>query len=192
MKRPVEERRRLLKTLIAGGAAVGTAAALPDAWKKPLVDSVMTPVHAQGSAPAFIQSVSVAYSIVGPEAVSGTVTPANSPATLLFDSNRLSDHDYSFTPSITVQPGITASFTLTVNEVVAQGNSTNFTPATQTLTPNVNTGVIPFVPITGDVDDAAYAQYSITITSSNPAYPTYFLQIVLDEVPAGSASTNFP
>lgn len=37
-------RRRLLGTLVAGGAA---GAALPSQWKKPVIDAVMLPAHAQ-------------------------------------------------------------------------------------------------------------------------------------------------
>jgi len=187
MKRPVEERRQLLKKLLAGGAAVTAATTLPDSWKKPIVDSVMTPLHAQGSAPAFIQTVSIAYTITGPEGLSSTVTPATTPKTHLFNTNVLAAHDYSFVPSLTVQPGITDSFTLAVNEVIAGGDETNFTPATQNLAPSVNTGVVPFVAVNGSVDNARYAQYQFTFTPSNPAYQTYFLQVTLDEAPAGSA-----
>jgi hypothetical protein len=188
MKRPVEERRRLLKTLLAGGAAVTAATALPASWKKPLVDSVMTPVHAQGSAPSFIQTVSVAYTITGPQGLSSTVTPATTPKTHLFNTNYLYEHDYSFVPSLTVQPGITDSFTLTVNETIAGGDATNFTPTTQNQTPSVNTGVVPFNAVTGSVDNAKYAQYQITITPSNPSFQTYYLQVTLDEAPAGSGA----
>lgn len=39
-----EARRRLLGTLVAGGAA---GAALPSQWKKPVIDAVMLPAHAQ-------------------------------------------------------------------------------------------------------------------------------------------------
>ncbi len=91
-------------------------------------------------------------------------------------------------PSLTVQAGITDSFSLVVNETIAGGDSTNFTPASQNLTPNVNTGVVPFNAITGSVDNAKYAQYQFTLTPSNPAYQTYYLQVTLDEAPAGSAS----
>lgn len=185
MTRPVEERRRLLKTLLAGGAAATAATALPDSWTKPLVDSVSVPVHAQSSAPSFIQTISIAYTITGPEGFSSSVTPANTPRTHLFDSNFLYEHSYAFTPTVSVTPGITDTFTLSVAEVIAGGNQTNFTPGTQTLAPSVNTGVIPFVAITGDVDDANYAQYQFTLTPTNPAYQTYFLQVTLDEIPAG-------
>ncbi len=187
MKRPVEERRRLLKTLIAGGAAATAATALPRTWTKPLVDAVIVPVHAQSSAPSFVQTASIAYTITGPEGFSSTVTPANTPRTHIFDSNLLSEHNYAFTPTFTVNSGTTGNFDLSVVEVIAGGDQTNFSPATQTLAPGAG-GVVPFVPVTGDVDNARYAQYQFTFTPSNPAYQTYFLQVTLDETPAGSSA----
>ncbi|MGI9319265.1 MAG: hypothetical protein ACR2QW_18200 [bacterium] len=42
-------RRRLLKSLTVGGAATITAKSLPTEWKKPVVDSVLLPAHAQTS-----------------------------------------------------------------------------------------------------------------------------------------------
>ena len=48
-------------------------------------------------------------------------------------------------------------------------------------------GVVPFVAITGGVDNARYIEYSFTVTPSNPAYPTYVLKVTFDENPAGSA-----
>ena len=59
MNKPVEERRKLLKTLVTTGAAVGAAATLPDAWKKPIVNAIEVPLHAQSSVPpAFINTIS--------------------------------------------------------------------------------------------------------------------------------------
>ncbi len=40
-------RRKLLKSLVAGGGAAVTANSLPDKWAKPVVDSVLLPAHAQ-------------------------------------------------------------------------------------------------------------------------------------------------
>lgn len=43
----VETRRKTLKAILASGAVAGVA--LPDSWKKPLVDAVILPAHAQAS-----------------------------------------------------------------------------------------------------------------------------------------------
>jgi len=39
-------RRRLLKKLAAGSGALGAVSALPEKWRKPVVDSVILPAHA--------------------------------------------------------------------------------------------------------------------------------------------------
>jgi len=50
-KKPVKEknsnqdRRRILKTTLAGGAVISTSV-LPDSWKKPAVDHIILPAHA--------------------------------------------------------------------------------------------------------------------------------------------------
>ena len=45
-------RRRLMKTLAAGGVMTTAAIQLPKQWAKPLVDIVLLPAHAQTSPPA--------------------------------------------------------------------------------------------------------------------------------------------
>lgn len=44
-----KSRRTLLKSIAAGGGAVVAGKTLPDTWKKPVIDSVMLPAHAQTS-----------------------------------------------------------------------------------------------------------------------------------------------
>lgn len=46
-----EARRTLLKKAAASSGVVATAAALPNTWVKPVLNSVITPAHAQTSAP---------------------------------------------------------------------------------------------------------------------------------------------
>lgn len=45
----VEERRRRLKQILAGGGMFVGAAAMQKEWSKPVIDSVILPVHAQTS-----------------------------------------------------------------------------------------------------------------------------------------------
>jgi len=45
-----ENRRKLLKTVAAGGGAIIAGRTLPEKWGRPVVDSVMLPAHAQASA----------------------------------------------------------------------------------------------------------------------------------------------
>ena len=44
-------RRKLLKSLVAGGGVWTTAKVLPESWQKPVVDSIILPAHAGGSKP---------------------------------------------------------------------------------------------------------------------------------------------
>jgi len=44
-----DARRRLLRTLVAGGGAMAGSRLLPDDWRKPVVDKVLLPAHAQGT-----------------------------------------------------------------------------------------------------------------------------------------------
>jgi hypothetical protein len=188
MNRPVESRRRLLKALAAAGGAVTTATVLPDAWKKPLINSVVVPLHAQASAPSFITTIQFAYVVTGPEGVSGTLTPSNTPETHAFNTDLLSVHNFAITPTVVVDPSIADAFNLTVNETAVGGDSTNFFPATQNLTPNAVNGVIPFNVVNASVDNARFLSYQITLTPDNPIYPTYFLEITFDEDPPGSGA----
>ena len=186
MNKPVEERRKLLKTLVTTGAAVGAAATLPDAWKKPIVNAIEVPLHAQSSVPpSFINTISFAYTMNTQTPIAGTVTPGTTPITHLTDQI-LPGSTFDIIPTVTVNAGTTGTFNLTVNEVSGGGNATSFAPATQNFAPGVN-GVVPFVAIQGGIDDAQYVEYSFTITPSNVAYPTYFLKVTFDMNPAGAA-----
>lgn len=48
-KKIIDSRRKLLKTIAAGGGAVVAGKSLPGSWSRPVVDSVMLPAHAQTS-----------------------------------------------------------------------------------------------------------------------------------------------
>ena len=127
MNKPVEERRKLLKTLVTTGAAVGAAATLPDAWKKPIVNAIEVPLHAQSSVPpSFINTISFAYSmnILNGTPIAGTVTPGTTPITHL-TNQVLPGSNFNIVPTVTVNAGTTGTFDLTVNEVIGGGNATS-------------------------------------------------------------------
>lgn len=44
-----QSRRKLLKSIAAGSGAIVAGKSLPESWSRPVVDSVMLPVHAQTS-----------------------------------------------------------------------------------------------------------------------------------------------
>ncbi len=45
-KKSNDSRRKLLKSIAAGGGAVVAGKSLPESWSNPVIDSVMLPVHA--------------------------------------------------------------------------------------------------------------------------------------------------
>ena len=45
----IQARRKLLKTLLAGGGVVSTAQVLPENWVRPVINTVALPAHAQTS-----------------------------------------------------------------------------------------------------------------------------------------------
>jgi hypothetical protein len=51
-----EQRRRLLKSLAAGGGAFMVGKSLPDAWVTPVIDQVVLPAHAQATLTACQQN----------------------------------------------------------------------------------------------------------------------------------------
>ena len=77
-KRVAENRRKLLKTVAAGGGAIIAGKSLPENWTRPAVDSVMLPAHAltsggpySGTLVATLDSDSMLA-----RAVDGLVSPA--------------------------------------------------------------------------------------------------------------------
>jgi hypothetical protein len=74
-----DERRRLLAKLMVGGAA---ATALPVQWSKPVVDTVLLPVHAQTSPATRVRTISGGG---GVSSQSGSLAPSRSFARNLVD-----------------------------------------------------------------------------------------------------------
>jgi hypothetical protein len=56
-------RRKLLKGIVAGSGVVIAGKTLPESWSRPVVDSVMLPVHAMTSGPASYTGASEQVSI---------------------------------------------------------------------------------------------------------------------------------
>lgn len=59
-------RRKLLKSVVAGGGAVTVAKMLPDQWARPVVDSVMLPSHATTSMSPFGPFYTVRAAMIEP------------------------------------------------------------------------------------------------------------------------------
>ena len=73
-----QSRRKLLKSIALGSGAIALGKTLPDSWTKPVIESVVLPVHAQASAGAeftgtYSDTVILALQSGGP-GVSDTVT----------------------------------------------------------------------------------------------------------------------
>jgi hypothetical protein len=84
-KKSHESRRKLLKSIAAGSGAIVAGKSLPEEWKKPVVDSIMLPAHAQTSpapspAPETCSTINVTFSftttVIGNGAVGYDIYPA--------------------------------------------------------------------------------------------------------------------
>lgn len=117
-------RRKLLKSVVAGGGAATVAKLLPDQWARPVVDAIVLPSHAQTSSAALGPFVSSAITMADPEV-------------------QLADQGFSeellefFTPSAHATP-VVNSYSMTVNDT---GNSQLCADATYG---NVTTEMISF------------------------------------------------
>ena len=90
-KNSSESRRKLLKSIAAGSGAVIAGKSLPENWTKPVVDSVVLPVHAQTS--QFVFSQTLGYDFFTDEVVPPSV------------NNQIPDLDFTFTVGSAVPAG---------------------------------------------------------------------------------------
>lgn len=92
-KNSSESRRKLLKSIAAGSGAIVAGKSLPESWSRPVVDSVMLPVHAQTSQNLGLSFVSCSSFTPPFGTISGsfpvTITPATEfiPIDLVIQSN---------------------------------------------------------------------------------------------------------
>ena len=98
-------RRKLLKSVVAGGGAVTVAKMLPDQWARPVVDSVMLPSHAQTSMAA-----------IGAFLSSGPITMLSVPTQQLADQGFSEELLEFFTPAAHAGFEEPNSFAFSANE----------------------------------------------------------------------------
>lgn len=85
--KPGESRRKLLKSIAAGGGAIVAGKNLPESWSRPVLDAVVIPAHAQTSPPGVtgitdLRLTSTTLTIDGPS-VSYEIDLNNATATTL-------------------------------------------------------------------------------------------------------------
>jgi len=123
-KKSIESRRKLLKSIAAGSGAIIAGKSLPENWTKPVVDSVILPVHAQTSCTLSMSATSTApYSTSppGPDVTVGTggtitttVTPAPADGEMVLIEAFI-DGAFNSSASVPMTGGVaSAPFTVTL------------------------------------------------------------------------------
>lgn len=62
-----DSRRKLLKSIVAGGSAVIACKSLPENWTKPVIHSIVLPVHAQTSSQVLTYSTNTFLQALSPD-----------------------------------------------------------------------------------------------------------------------------
>ncbi|MCK5360157.1 MAG: hypothetical protein KAJ95_05990 [Gammaproteobacteria bacterium] len=172
LTRSKQSRRKMLKSMAAGSGAVIAGKSVPDQWAKPMVDSVLLPVHAQTSGPTSCTvggDIQVVFDSSTDAFADQTDDGAINPPFALpgdYTVNTISsDSAISFIPQINVTPGVTDNFTL--NSIVS-ADVANVSDLTQaSVAPDPVNGAIPFNTI--EVD-AAFFNITMTLTPDNSAF----------------------
>lgn len=167
-----QSRRKILKSMAAGSGAVIAGKSVPEQWAKPMIDSVLLPVHAQTSGPT---SCTVIGSITAYQdaSASGDSYADQSPPSaddFVYGPFTIPGDNYtdvpgsgriSLVPEFSVTPGVTDNFTL--NSVFLSDSPPPVSSAADlaqvSVSPDPVNGTIPFNAIeVGTVD------FNITMT----------------------------
>lgn len=172
-------RRRLLKSLAAGGSAVAATQVLPERWIKPVVDAIVVPAYAQVSGASM--SVTLALRRAGTDNNSPDYQSFTGPGTFAVTKSKLTNDamlvDGQATLIPPANPGQLVTFSLSVQP---SGADTSFGPNPPPVLSNPTTGFAafsdsPFFATDGvqPVSDAT----NITGTFSAPGYPNTVITI---------------
>lgn len=143
-----KSRRKLLKSIAAGSGAVIAGKSLPESWSKPVVDSVLLPVHAQTSpSPCTPCLVAATYCVGGGNgsiemavAANGTVTVTysafdSSPQTDIVDpcaGGAFSVSDTSGNNTVTISGTVPCGDVQSIDIIEDDGQASTPRTATQT------------------------------------------------------------
>lgn len=145
-------RRKLLKAMGLGGAAVGGSKLLPDPWTRPLVKSVVLPAHAQTSPAPLVSFSSCSLSNATYNGTSGTTNQVSVDVAYAVTSN--------FGLDLTAISTMDVTFTFQPSGTTVNGNLTGATNAAGDGTASLPGGSISS-PISAP---AAQTTVSMTIT----------------------------
>lgn len=180
-ERQARSRRDFVKKLAAGTAvAAGASQVLPKKWVKPVVDSVVLPVHAQSSQPGVITP----RWVIGDDApggLAGITTGVTSVSDFLYDDGT----DMAF--SAVLAPA--AAVTVTINVVRTGTTYGSNAFGTLTAVADGTTGATTFgtfSPTNDDFGDAP-GTGSIAATFSAPGYAPKTITLNVHGASAGGA-----
>lgn len=184
--RQARSRREFVKKLAAGSAvAAGASQVLPKEWVKPVVDSVVLPVHAQSSQPGLI----VPRWVLGDDApggLTGITTGVTNVTDFLYDDGT----DMAFSATLTPP----AAVTVTINVVRTGTTYGGDTFGTTTAVANGTTGVATFgtfEPTNDDFGDTP-GTGSIAATFSAPGYAPKTITLNITPSGAGPRAVRKP
>jgi len=178
-KRHATSRRDALKRLAVGGAVLGGAVAtLPKKWMKPVVDSVIVPVHAQAT------GVINAFWILGDDAPGGPDVGIGAGVTSAAADAPNGDYLYDDGTTMLVYGTVVppAAVNLTVSGVISGTTYGDADFGSMDATASADTGAFSFgdySPANGDFGDTP-GDGTITITVSAPGYASSVITLNID------------